>query len=312
MLRQDFDAVAAHVRNWGRWGKDDVRGSLNHIGPEALKNAAAEIRDGKMFSLSLSFDKDGPQNDVYRFNPKLTITQVTQHLDQKGVATMSDDKIEMPLQAATQWDAFSHMHYEGEMYNGCKVCDSISETGATQHGVEHLANPGIVARGVLLDAARYFKAERLEPGHTLKVDDLCAILKAQNTDVRPGDIVLVRTGHIRHFTIDKNRDAFHGDGAGLHAECAGWLYDVNAAAVAADNVAVERVEMAAFAGDGKMPMPLHMLCLRDMGMPLGEMFDMEALAADCAADGRYTFMLTAPPLAFTGAVGSPVNPIALK
>jgi len=92
----------------------------------------------------------------------------------------------------------------------------------------------------------------------------------------------------------------------------GWLYDVNAAAVAADNVAVEHVEMAAFAGEGKMPMPLHMLCLRDMGMPLGEMFDLDALAADCAADGRYTFMLTAPPLAFTGAVGSPVNPVALK
>ncbi len=312
MLRQDFDAAAEHVRNWGRWGADDVRGSLNHIGPEALKGAAAEVRDGKMFSLSLRFDKDGPQNDVYRFNPRLTITQVAQQLDLNGAATMSDDMVEMPLQCATQWDAFSHMHYDGEMYNGCKVCDSITEAGATRHGVEHLANPGIVARGVLVDAARFFRAERLELGHTLKVDDLRAILKAQNTNVRAGDIVIIRTGHIRHFTVDKDRDSFHGDGAGLHAECAEWLYDVNAAAVAADNVAVERVDMAAFADGGAMPMPLHMLCLRDMGMPLGEMFDLDALAADCAADGRYTFMLTAPPLAFTGAVGSPVNPVALK
>jgi hypothetical protein len=61
-----------------------------------------------------------------------------------------------------------------------------------------------------------------------------------------------------------------------------------------------------------MPLPLHMLCLRDMGMPLGEMFDLEALAADCAADGRYSFLLSAPPLAITGGFGSPVNPMVLK
>jgi len=311
MDRQDFDAIAERVRNWGRWGAGDVRGSLNLIGPDALKGAAAEVRDGKMFSLGLRFDKDGPQNDVYRFNPKLTITQIAQQLDAKGVATMSDDKVEMPLQAATQWDAYSHMHYDGEMYNGCKVCDSITETGATKHGVEHLANPGIVSRGVLIDAARFYKTDRLAGDHAIKIDELRAILATQNTHISPGDIVIIRTGHIRHFTVDKDRDAFHRDGAGLHAECAEWLFDTSAAAVAADNVAVEHVNMAAFA-DGGMPMPLHMLCLRDMGMPLGEMFDLDALAADCADDGRYTFMLTAPPLAFTGAVGSPVNPVALK
>ena len=312
MQRQDFDAIANQVRNWGRWGRDDVRGSLNHIGAEALKGAAAEVRDGKMFSLGLRFDKNGPQNDVYRFNPKLTITQIAQQLDPDGIATMSDDTVEMPLQCATQWDAFSHMHYDGEMYNGCKVCDSIDAAGATRHGVEHLANPGIVARGVLVDAARHYRADRLAGDHALKVDEIRAILAAQNTQVRAGDIVIVRTGHIRNFTIDGDRDAFHRDGAGLHAECAVWLHEINAAAVAADNVAVEHVDMTAFAGGGKMPMPLHMLCLRDMGMPLGEMFDLDALAADCAADGRYTFLLTAPPLAFTGAVGSPVNPVALK
>jgi hypothetical protein len=61
-----------------------------------------------------------------------------------------------------------------------------------------------------------------------------------------------------------------------------------------------------------MPLPFHMLCLRDMGLPLGEMWNMTALAADCAADGRYSFLLAAPPLGLTGAVGSPVNPVVLK
>jgi hypothetical protein len=60
------------------------------------------------------------------------------------------------------------------------------------------------------------------------------------------------------------------------------------------------------------PLPFHMLALRDMGMPLGEMFNLEALAADCASDGRYSLMLSAPPLEVTGGFGSPVNPLALK
>nr|MDT0526318.1 cyclase family protein [Streptomyces sp. DSM 41633] len=57
---------------------------------------------------------------------------------------------------------------------------------------------------------------------------------------------------------------------------------------------------------------MHMLCLRDMGLMLGEYWDLGALAADCAADGVYEFQLIAPPLRITGAVGSPVNPIAIK
>jgi hypothetical protein len=75
-------------------------------------------------------------------------------------------------------------------------------------------------------------------------------------------------------------------------------------------VAVEVITPERWAAE--VPLPLHMLCLRDMGCPLGEMFNLEALAEDCAADGRYDFLLAAPPLAFTRAVGSPVNPLALK
>jgi kynurenine formamidase len=128
--------------------------------------------------------------------------------------------------------------------------------------------------------------------------------------VEPGDIVLVRTGHLRCFTVEHDREAFNGPQPGLSADCAEWLHDRSAAAVAADNLAVEQIGPETMTAG--MPLPLHMLCLRDMGLPLGEMFDLEALAADCAADGRYAFLLSAPPLGITGAVGSPINPTALK
>ncbi len=52
--------------------------------------------------------------------------------------------------------------------------------------------------------------------------------------------------------------------------------------------------------------------IRDMGLLVGEMFDIEELAADCAEDGVYEFFLSAPVLKFTRGVGSPINPLALK
>lgn len=310
MDSRNFDRVAERVRNWGRWGAQDMRGTLNHIGPEALRQAAREVRSGKMFSLALPLDKDGPQDGGFRSNPKLTVVSSAAPMGAGGRTTCADDVIEMALQCGTQWDALAHVHYDGLMYNGCKLCDVMGKNGASVHGIEHLANPGIVARGVLIDVARHYKVDRLPTTHQISVDDLRAVLAAQNVEVMPGDILLVRTGHIRCFTIDGERTRFLTEGPGLHYSCAEYLHDVSAAAVAADNAAVEHIDMAEF--HGGTALPLHICCLREMGMPLGEMFDMEALTADCAADGRYSFMLSAPPLAFTGAVGSPVNPMALK
>jgi kynurenine formamidase len=97
---------------------------------------------------------------------------------------------------------------------------------------------------------------------------------------------------------------------GLSYACAEWAHDKSLAAVCADNMAVEILHLEGLQSD--MPLAFHMLALRDMGMPLGEMFNLEALAADCAADGRYAFMLSAPPLEVTNGFGSPVNPLALK
>ena len=308
---EDFEALAERIRNWGRWGPDDGRGTLNHIGPEALKRGAAAVTAGKMFGLGLNFDAKGPQMGGFRFNPQLYVTTLDKIMNPaKPRARFSDDVIHMPPQCATQWDALGHAHYDGVLYNGCKACDVLSVSGASRNGVEHLARPGILSRGVLLDIARLKGVDMLPGDHAISVADLREAVAHQGVTIEPGDIVLVRTGHIRHFVIDGDRARFNGAQAGLAPECAGWLYDHSVAAVAADNVAVEQIGADTFAGEYGLPM--HMLCLRDMGMPLGEMWDLEALSTDCAADGRYAFLLSAPPLAITGAFGSPVNPTVLK
>lgn len=309
----DFDRMAEQVRNWGRWGSEDARGTLNHIDPAALHRAVATVTAGKMLNLGLRFDKNGPQvaEVTGRRNPQLLVSALDQtFMPHKPRSRYNDDVIVMPLQCATQWDALSHVHYDGEMYNGCKACDVTAKDGATRNGVEHLASPGIMSRGILLDIARLNNVDALPNTHKILPDELNRACEAQGVTIEPGDIVVVRTGHLRVFTVDNDRSKVAGLSAGLGKECAEWLHDKSAAAVAADNMAVEFVGMETFAEDCFLP--LHMLCLRDMGMPLGELFDLEALSADCAADGRYTFLLSAPPLGITGAFGSPVNPMVLK
>ena len=311
MRPANFDHLAEKLRNWGRWGPEDQRGALNHIGPETLKNAAAQVQSGKLFSLGLNFDKDGPQLGQGRFNPKLYPTDLFTPLNPAVPNVVySDDVIHMPLQAATQWDALAHVHYDGVLYNNCKACDTLSEKGASRLGVENMAQPGIMSRGVLLDICKLKNVARLPTDYAITPDDLRAACEAEGVTMQTGDIVLIKTGHLQTFTVDKDRQKFNGLQPGVNQYCAEWAHDHSLAAFCADNLAVEVFSTEMLSSE--MPLPFHMLALRDMGMPLGEMFNLDALAADCAADGRYTFLLAAPPIAFTNAVGSPVNPLALK
>jgi kynurenine formamidase len=311
MRPENFDHLAETLRNWGRWGAEDQRGTLNHIGPEALMRAVGSVRAGKLFSLGLGFDRNGPQLGRDRFNPLVYVTDLfTAPNPAYPNVIYSDDVIHMPLQAATQWDALGHVHYDGELYNGCNARECLSEKGASRMGIEHLATPGIMSRGLLIDIARFKGVARLPIDYAITVDDLNACCEQQGVDVQAGDIILVRTGHIQTFTLDNDRRAFMGMQPGLSYRTAEWVHDKSVAAVCADNKAVEIIHPEGL--ESAMPLAFHMLCLRDMGCPLGEMFNLEALAADCAADGHYAFLLAAPPLAVTNGFGSPVNPLALK
>src|SRR6201996_8109380 len=240
MRPANFDHLAEKLRNWGRWGPEDQRGALNHIGPETLRNAASQVQSGKLLSLGLNFDKDGPQLGQGRFNPKLYPTDLFTPLNPAVPnVCFSDDVIHMPLQCATQWDALAHVHYDGQLYNGCNARECLTEKGALKMGIGHLASPGIASRGVLVDIARLKGVERLAQDYAITVDDLNAACEKQGVSVGVGDILLVRTGHMRAFTVDGDRGRFMGLQPGLSATCAEWAHDKSLAAVAADNMAVE-------------------------------------------------------------------------
>src|SRR5919201_5784795 len=190
-------------RNWGKWGPDDERGTLNYVTPEAIVSAARLIRRGVVFSLAIPFNAKGPQvNQPRRFNPihRMMITGpdcTTGAIKFPGGVGFSDDMVIMPLQCATQWDALSHFFEDGRMYNGYDA-NQVSSRGAKRNGIEKVAQRpgGIVARGVLLDIPGVKGIEWLEPGYAVTAEDLDRAIEAHRVTVGTGDALLVRTGHM--------------------------------------------------------------------------------------------------------------------
>jgi kynurenine formamidase len=300
-------------RNWGRWGTDDERGTLNYITPEAIVEAARLVKRGAVFSLAIPFNAKGPQiNQPRRFNPihRMMITGpdcTTGAITFPGGVGFSDDMVIMPLQCATQWDALSHCFEDGRMYNGYDA-NEVSSRGAKRNGIDKIAD-GVVARGVLLDIPRLKGVKWLEPGCAITAGDLDAALAAHRVTVRSGDALLVRTGHM---TLCKDRGGWGtyagGDAPGLSFHTADWIHQHQIAAVATDTWGME-VRPNEIADSFQ---PLHQVCIPNMGLTIGEIFFLDDLADDCARDGVYEFFFVAPPLPITGAVGSPINPLAIK
>lgn len=298
--------LGSAVRNWGRWGPDDERGTTNLLTPERVAAAAALIRTGEVHDLGIPLDQDGPQPGGYRINPIRLMSENGQEQVLPGGFKWADDYVFMPLQAGSQYDSLAHVHYDERLYNG-HPASGVSVKGADKCGI-HTQARGITGRGVLLDVARLRGVDWLEAGSVISPDELDAAAASQGVEVGPGDILLIRTGWRAKFLAERDPAAFMAGEPGLGLACASWLRERDVAVVGADNFGVEVMP-----GENAGAMfELHMVLIRDMGMTLAEMLDLEELAVACAADGRYDFFYAGAPLKFTRGVGSPVNPLAIR
>jgi kynurenine formamidase len=306
-LPQEFHDLAKRVNNWGRWGPEDEIGTLNLITPEVVRRAAGCVKSGKRFSLALPLSVDGPQIGAVpgRVNPVRTMISVNESLSgDPAQISISDDVVFMALQAATHWDALAHVSYEGRLYNGLPI-DSVDARGAARGGIDKVRT--LVSRGVLLDVARARGVAAIEGAVALTPADLDSAEEMAGVTVEAGDIVLVRTGHIRVLK-EGNRKAYAAPAPGPSMQTVEWFRDRDVAAVATDNMTFE-----VFPGEREdCLLPVHLLHLVEMGMTQGQNFDMEELSADCADDHVYEFLLEASPQPFVRGLGSPVNPVAIK
>jgi kynurenine formamidase len=299
--------LAAQVSNWGRWGADDRRGTINLIDAAAVQRGITAAKQGKVISLSMAFDEDGPQMGMIpgRDNPSRTMLMIDQPMngDPTDFCT-TDDRVEMGVQASTHWDALSHASYENLLYNGVST-STIDETGSLEHGIERYGP--IVSRGILLDVARALGVDRLEENHPISGDDLDAAAALAGVTVESGDIICVRTGQMQYF-YEGEKMRYIYPSPGMSTLSIPWVRDHDVAAVATDTLVFECFPPE----DPAVWLPVHMLHIRDMGLCQGQNWDLEALAIDCAADGQYQFLLNATPLPMTRSAGGAVAPVAIK
>jgi kynurenine formamidase len=310
---RDIEAAAERLSNWGRWGAGDEIGTLNNVTPRDIVAAARLIRKGRVFSLALPFDSRGPQSGLWgnRFNPIHTMlatgTDAVAGRQESIGLRYADDMVSMPLQCGTQWDALGHIFLGEKMWNGydARLVDS---SGAKKNGIEKVRDK-MAGRGVLLDVARARDVRWLADGEGIGTAELEQCAARQKVEIRRGDFVIVRTGQMERCLESGSWGGYAGgDAPGLRFETADWVRRTDIAAICADTWGCEvRPNESSEASQ-----PWHWVVIPMIGISMGEIFYLKELAEDCAADGVYEFFFCAPPLPITGAVGSPVNPIAIK
>ncbi len=304
------DGLADRLSNWGRWGESDELGTLNLITPERRTAAAGCVRSGEVFSLAVPLNSEWPQVEgTDRLNCRhLMVETGTDALVEDAEVAWADDMITMSVHAHTHWDALSHVFHRGRMYNGRSAAE-VSASGAAANDTMPLA-ARMATRGVLLDLA---PGAALPSDHEVTIAELETALEEQGVELEPGDALLLRTGRLGQVRASGDWREFTGaDGVppnapGIGVAAMPWLHERGVAALACDNVGVEVLRGAA-----TRRLPVHELALVYMGMPIGEIFDLDRLADRCAEDGHWDFLLSAAPLPIEGAVGGPVNPVAIR
>jgi kynurenine formamidase len=285
--------------NWGRWGSDDMRGTLNFITESKRLSAAALVRDGITVScarpVELMPSMDVPAGFAHRF------------MERSGDvlnATGASDSLLVSMHggARTHLDSPCHILWNGKMFNGVEG-SMVTQSGGAKTGAVDTAVQGIVSRGVLLDIARLKGRNWLEAGEAVFPEDLDDAEAQQSVQVGEGDILLVRTGHTARRVQDP---LSYGSWPGLHAMCIPWLADRRVAALGTDSA--NDVSPSGYAQVG---LPIHRVGIASMGLWLIDHCNHEQLTNVCARLNRWEFLFVVAPLNLPTMTGSLVNPIAL-
>jgi kynurenine formamidase len=296
---EEFAALFRELSTWGRWGEGDQRGALNLLTPERVAAAARLVRDGITVTLSWPLNTR-PEAD----NPQPADHHMTLWGGDEPLSFAKDYiGLDYHNDTHTHIDAFSHVGYQGALYNGAPA-DEVDASGAGAGSIEVLED-GLVGRGVLLDIPRARGIPWLEPGEHIFPDDLEAAEREQGIAVREGDILLVRTGHA-HRLAELGPWDTPASKAGLHPTATRFLAERGVAALGTDtngDTAPSSTEGLAF--------PIHVLVVNAMGIHLLDYLWFERLRATCEQTGRWEFFFVGAPLRITGGTGSPLNPIAL-
>lgn len=305
----EFERIFEGVKNWGRWGPDDERGTLNYIRPAQIRAAAALVRSGRQVSMAIPINTvAGPDNP----NPVVHLVALGHDID-PGVPgpRYAMDYVAMACHGDchSHVDAICHVSYKGFTYNGRPADAVFTSRGATAQDITSYAT-GLVGRGILLDIPRFRGIDWLEPGTAVSRAELEACERSEGVRLGEGDILVFRTGHHRR-RLDlgawSNDAPPAGEGkAGLHVDTIPWMHERRIAAFLPDGDG----ETVPSTVDGLVD-PIHPLQITAMGMLAADSLQLEELASACEAERRFEFLVVGLPLRLPGGTGSPWNPIAI-
>lgn len=303
-----LDALYERMKNWGRWGREDERGTLNFLTPERVAAAAVLATEGTTISLAHDLVFMPTAENPVPVEYRMLASGDQRHAHNIPGYEACRDYVGTDIHGTslTHIDALSHMFVSGEMYNGLPA-SLVTDEGATRNSVMALA-PGVAGRGVLLDIPAARGAAYLEPDDAVTIDDLLAAERTEGVEVGEGDIVVISTGRDA-LRADRGRPlSALGDGmAGLHPECLEWIYQRGPSIVGSDGIS-DRMPMV---DSERWPFPVHQIGITAMGLHLVDSMRLDELAATCAELGRWSFLVVIAVLRIPGGTGCPINPIAL-
>lgn len=284
-----------------RWGADDTLGAANLLTPEKVVSAASLVRSGKTYALGV---ETGPETPAYP--PRYYKLAVTQNSDGTGAplgsikTTANDDLVVAWMGVGSQLDGLGHLGSEHVYYNNSHASEFVTPTGLTKFGTHEI--PPLVTRGVLLDMARHFGAERLAAGQAFNSAEIVAAANSQGVSIEAGDVVLFHTGWQPLATT--HPEEFMSGQPGIGEDGAHFLAELDVVAVGADTWGVEAVP----AEDSSKAFPVHVDLLKNHGVYILENMNTAELAAD--EGWEFLFVLGQP--RFVGTVQVVINPIAIR
>jgi kynurenine formamidase len=293
----DVERLLRERSNWGRWGEDDQKGTVNLITPAKVREGMALVSSGTQISLSRPYPVDAAPNNANPAEQKMATKQV-----QPGYGAAVDYYgIWYHGLSCTHLDALCHIWGHRGIYGGRDAEQVIDEQRASWGGVEQWAE-GIFTRGVLLDVPGYRGEKFVDHDNPVTAADLRATAARQGTKVGPGDALIVYCGRDEY---DRSGRLWGGEPArpGLHADCLVYFRDTDCAVLAWD---MQDQTPNSFG----LAWTTHQ-ALIEFGLPLVDHCELGPLAAHCRETGRHDFLFTATPLNIAGGTGSPVNPIAV-
>jgi kynurenine formamidase len=291
---------------WGVFGADDNLGLVNLMTPERIAAAARLVTKGQVFPLDMPLGSVDPGLARYRGVPRHRV------LHREGTSGFDDVYDNFYPQNSSQWDSLAHVGYaHDQMYNGATEADVLA---GRRNTIDHWARHGMAGRGIVLDVERAMRAagRHYEPGESiaLTVDDLELARRQAGAEYAPGDTILLRTGYAGWYLEQPlaARMRMHGNVVAPGVEqtdaMCEYLWNSHASAIASDTFAVEVVPMQ----NGG----LHRILIGQFGMALGELWWLDDLAADCAADGVYEAFFVSAPMNAPGGIGSTASAVAIK